>query len=169
MGFRFHRSFKIAPGLRINLGKKGASFTIGPRGAKMTIGSTGTRVTAGIPGTGLSYTEKLGSQPSSQNDASFLTECPYCGHHMRRYWDSCPQCHHSLTSFYESAPEAPTVTYVECPNCHAQLEPGTNFCPKCGTKLSPSDTHVMKKAAAAGTGCLLPLALFIILLVCLAL
>jgi len=66
MAFRFRRSLKIAPGLSVNLGKRGASVSVGPRGARMTVGSkSGARVTAGIPGTGMSYTKKLGAGASA--------------------------------------------------------------------------------------------------------
>ena len=58
MGFRFRRSFRVAPGLRINLSKSGVSESIGRRGAWFTIGPRGTRSTVGLPGTGLSYTEQ---------------------------------------------------------------------------------------------------------------
>jgi hypothetical protein len=56
MGFRFHRSIKILPGIRLNFGKRGISASIGVRGAHVTYGPTGTRTTVGLPGTGLSYT-----------------------------------------------------------------------------------------------------------------
>ena len=56
MSLRFRRSLKIAPGIRLNFGKKGVSASIGPRGAKITIGEKGVRKTVGLPGTGLSYT-----------------------------------------------------------------------------------------------------------------
>jgi hypothetical protein len=59
MGFlRFRRSFRIAPGLRVNLSKSGVSTSIGRRGAWFTIGPRGTRETIGVPGTGLGYTEQ---------------------------------------------------------------------------------------------------------------
>lgn len=57
MGLRFRRSVKIMPGVRINLGKKGASVSVGRRGANMTMGKNGVRTTVGLPGTGLSYTK----------------------------------------------------------------------------------------------------------------
>lgn len=57
MGFRFRKSIKVAPGIRINLGKKGASVSVGKRGANVTVGKTGVRTTVGAPGTGLSYTK----------------------------------------------------------------------------------------------------------------
>ena len=58
MGFlRFRRTFRIAPGVRINLSKSGVSGSVGRRGAWFTLGPRGTRTTIGVPGTGLSYTE----------------------------------------------------------------------------------------------------------------
>jgi hypothetical protein len=60
MAFRFRRRIKIAPGLNINLGKRGASLSIGGRGATLNIGKKGVRSTVGIPGTGISYTSKVG-------------------------------------------------------------------------------------------------------------
>lgn len=65
MGFRFHKSFKVAPGVRLNISKKKVSTTIGPRGAKLTIGSSGTRFTTSIPGTGISYSKKLDSKQTN--------------------------------------------------------------------------------------------------------
>ena len=58
MGFRFRRSFRIAPGFRVNASKSGVSQSFGRRGAWFTIGPRGTRSTVGLPGTGLSYTEE---------------------------------------------------------------------------------------------------------------
>ncbi len=55
MGFRFFRRIRIAPGVYVNLGKKGASVSVGPRGAKMTFGSRGVKSSVGIPGTGIRY------------------------------------------------------------------------------------------------------------------
>jgi Protein of unknown function (DUF4236) len=50
--FRFRRSFKIAPGVRINLSKSGVSTSVGVRGAHVTLGHGKTRETVGIPGRG---------------------------------------------------------------------------------------------------------------------
>ena len=47
MGFRFRRSIKILPGVRLNFGKRGISTSIGIRGAHVTVGKTGTRTTVG--------------------------------------------------------------------------------------------------------------------------
>lgn len=91
MGWRFRKSFKVLPGVRLNVGKKGISTSIGPKGAKVNIGPNGTRFTASIPGTGLSYTTRL-DKPIGRG----MTQCPYCGRRMRKQWDNCPQCHQPL-------------------------------------------------------------------------
>lgn len=59
MAFRFRRSVKIAPGLRVNFGKRGVSLSAGVRGASVTVGSRGTYGNVGIPGTGLSYRSRI--------------------------------------------------------------------------------------------------------------
>jgi Protein of unknown function (DUF4236) len=56
MGFRFRRSVRILPGVKVNFSGSGASVSLGTRGLHYTIGPKGSRVTAGIPGTGLSWT-----------------------------------------------------------------------------------------------------------------
>ena len=57
MGFRFRKSIKIAPGVKVNLGKKSASVTIGGKHARTTISSTGRKThSISTPIKGLSYT-----------------------------------------------------------------------------------------------------------------
>lgn len=60
MGFRIRKSFKLGPLGRVNLGRKGASFSFAVPGARMNFGTRGARLTTGIPGTGISYTTRLG-------------------------------------------------------------------------------------------------------------
>lgn len=56
MGFRFRKSIKLAPGVKLNIGKKGiSSLSVGKNGARVNISKKGTRTTVGLPGTGLSY------------------------------------------------------------------------------------------------------------------
>ena len=56
MGFRFRKSLRLLPGLRLNLSKRGASsLSIGGKGLTVNLGKKGSRTTVGIPGTGLSY------------------------------------------------------------------------------------------------------------------
>ena len=59
MGFRFRKSIKLMPGVRINLSKTGVSTSLGGRGATVNVSKRGVRGTVGIPGSGLSYSERL--------------------------------------------------------------------------------------------------------------
>lgn len=57
MGFRFRRSLRIMPGVKVNIGKSGfTSVSVGGRGLTTNFGKKGTKTTVSIPGTGLSYT-----------------------------------------------------------------------------------------------------------------
>ena len=69
MGFRFRRSVKIAPGIRLNLSKGGVSTSLGGRGATVNVSKRGVRGTVGLPGTGMSYSEKLGGRTSRARTA----------------------------------------------------------------------------------------------------
>ena len=59
MPFRFRRTFKILPGVKINLSKGGISVTVGPRGYHLNFGKQGIRQTIDFPGEGLSHTSFL--------------------------------------------------------------------------------------------------------------
>jgi hypothetical protein len=43
MGFFFRKSVKVAPGLRLNLSKRGVGLSAGPHGAKLSTNSRGQR------------------------------------------------------------------------------------------------------------------------------
>mgnify|MGYP003303846707 CR=1 FL=1 len=61
MGMRFRKSVKIAPGVRVNFGKKGVGVSMGTKGARVSVNTSGRRTTSvGIPGTGLSYVSSSG-------------------------------------------------------------------------------------------------------------
>ena len=60
MGFRFRRSIRLAPGLRLNLSRTGLSASLGRRGATVNLNANGARTTVGLPGSGLSYTTPRG-------------------------------------------------------------------------------------------------------------
>ena len=49
--FRFRRSIRLAPGIRLNIGKRGLSTSLGGRGAHITV-ARNTRATASTPGAG---------------------------------------------------------------------------------------------------------------------
>jgi hypothetical protein len=56
---RLHRSWRICPGVRLNLSKTGPSITVGVKGIHHNIRLDGsTRTTLSLPGTGLSLIER---------------------------------------------------------------------------------------------------------------
>lgn len=55
MGFRFRRSVRLFPGVRLNFSLSGVSVSAGVPGAMINIGPRGSRLTMGLPGTGISY------------------------------------------------------------------------------------------------------------------
>lgn len=65
MALRIRKSFKIAPGIRLNVSKSGISTSVGGKGFTTNISKKGTRVTAGIPGTGISSSKLYKSQKTA--------------------------------------------------------------------------------------------------------
>ncbi len=58
MGLRFRKSIKIAPGVKLNLGKTGMSISTGVPGFRKTFHTSGRVTTSvGIPGTGIYYVD----------------------------------------------------------------------------------------------------------------
>lgn len=58
--FRLFRRVRLAPGVTLNLAKRGPSLSLGVRGAHVTFGRSGIRRTVGLPGTGVFYTSRRG-------------------------------------------------------------------------------------------------------------
>ncbi|MFJ7730159.1 DUF4236 domain-containing protein [Neobacillus sp. NPDC097160] len=57
MGFGFRKSFKVAPGVRLNVSSRGVGASVGVKGLRYSVNSRGQRrTTVSLPGTGLSYT-----------------------------------------------------------------------------------------------------------------
>ncbi len=67
MGWNVRRSRQIAPGIRLNLTKKGLGVSVGPKHAKISV-SPGRRITTnvGIPGTGIRYTNVVSAKQQAQ-------------------------------------------------------------------------------------------------------
>ena len=74
MAFRFRRTIRLAPGIRLNISKSGISASLGPRGASVTIGKRGIYANTGIPGTGMSYRTRLDKKALGQ--AETLSKVP---------------------------------------------------------------------------------------------
>lgn len=71
MGLRFRKSFKVAPGVKVNLNKKSTSITFGGKGVHKTYRSSGKKTTSvGIPGTGAYYTTSSGGGSGSKKPSS---------------------------------------------------------------------------------------------------
>ncbi|WP_294404107.1 DUF4236 domain-containing protein [uncultured Clostridium sp.] len=70
MGWGFRKSFKIAPGVNINLSQRGPSISVGPKGMKYNVSSRGSRIRCSVPGTGIYYTKNLSSRSGSRQSAS---------------------------------------------------------------------------------------------------
>lgn len=66
MGFRLRKSIKIAPGIKVNVGKKSTGISVGGKYGGVSVNSkSGVHARTSIPGTGISYSSKLssGKQP----------------------------------------------------------------------------------------------------------
>ncbi len=70
MGLRFRKSFKIAPGVRMNLGLRGGSLSFGGKAGRWTVGTSGTSASVAIPGTGFSYGVRSSTGGGSQRPAN---------------------------------------------------------------------------------------------------
>jgi hypothetical protein len=64
MAWRFRKSFKVLPGVRLNVSTRGVSTSIGGAPFTVNIGSRGVHQTLSIPGTGLSMRGRI-DQPSA--------------------------------------------------------------------------------------------------------
>lgn len=76
VALRFRRSIKLAPGVRLNVGKRSGSLSFGPRGATLNIGPKGVYRNIGIPGTGLSSRSRIDGRAKSARSSSARTRRP---------------------------------------------------------------------------------------------
>ncbi|MPR36605.1 DUF4236 domain-containing protein [Salmonirosea aquatica] len=76
MAWRFRKSVKIIPGVRLNFSSRGVSTSIGVRGAGLNFSNRGVYAYASIPGTGLSYRERIGGgrTPARKNQLTNTNE-----------------------------------------------------------------------------------------------
>jgi len=76
MGWRFRKSFKLFPGVKLNLSRGGLSLSLGGSPATLNIGPRGPRATFGAPGSGLSFSVPLAGQPAGRGDAHVPAPAP---------------------------------------------------------------------------------------------
>lgn len=75
MGINFRKSVKVAPGVKLNLSKKGVGVRVGTKHAGISTSSRGTRASASIPGTGISYSTKIAGA-KRKNVSNSVTQAP---------------------------------------------------------------------------------------------
>ncbi len=75
MPVRIRKSFKLFPGVKVNMSKGGISFTVGAKGYHLNFSKRGVRQTVGLPGSGISETsyimkndEKSDSKKSNETE-----------------------------------------------------------------------------------------------------
>ncbi len=68
MGFRFRKSVKLFPGVKLNFSMTGVSASVVRPGATVNVSSRGAKATVGIPGTGISYSENIPSQAARSSE-----------------------------------------------------------------------------------------------------
>jgi hypothetical protein len=81
MGFKFRKSIKVAPGVKVNLSSKGVGMSVGGKGARVSVGPSGTRLTSSIPGTGLSYEKRISNKKreAAQSNSQYQQQQYYPG------------------------------------------------------------------------------------------
>lgn len=82
MAFRIRKSFKIAPGVRLNVSKSGLSTSIGGKGTTVNLSKRGAKVTSSIPGTGLSTSQLFGGKKAPLSTVSKPSTMPSFGSYL---------------------------------------------------------------------------------------
>jgi hypothetical protein len=59
MPVRIRKTFKLFPGVKVNMSKGGISFTVGTKGYHLNFSKRGVRQTVGLPGSGISETSYI--------------------------------------------------------------------------------------------------------------
>lgn len=69
MGMKFRKSVKIAPGVKLNIGKKSTGVSVGGKYGGMSFNSkSGAKTRVSIPGTGISFSESIGASAHGNNN-----------------------------------------------------------------------------------------------------
>jgi hypothetical protein len=84
MGFRFRKSVKLFPGVRVNLSKTGIGFSAGVPGFRYTKRADGkNQQTVSFPGTGISHVTIESPEQSGSETSHKTAACPDCGKRYR--------------------------------------------------------------------------------------
>lgn len=76
MSWRFRQSFKILPGLKLNLSKTGLSASVGGAPFTINMGTRGLMATASIPGTGISFRQRISGSSLSNPEPDYAPSLP---------------------------------------------------------------------------------------------
>ncbi|SDN62080.1 DUF4236 domain-containing protein [Bacillus sp. OK048] len=78
MGFGFRKSFKIAPGVRLNVSSRGVGASVGVKGLRYSVNSRGQRrTTVSLPETDLSHTSTSGGKTRRGNSSRSYKSASY--------------------------------------------------------------------------------------------
>ena len=149
MGWNFRRRITLLPGIRLNIGKAGASVSFGMRGLRTTIGKRGATTTVGVPGSGLSYTARASATATPSDLEAFKRNLL----EEKRQLEESP----ARLAFYQrkrdehlkglgQSPEPSPLVCTACRYERKPFDPGPlSICPKCKYDLSSQRT---KRAAS---------------------
>lgn len=101
--FRIWRRVRIAPGITLNIGKRGISTSFGVRGAHVMVGRK-PRATVGIPGTGVFYsvTPGRGRGTTAAARRKGPTRVPVREEVMAPEIVTCPHCNNQIRLHFQA-------------------------------------------------------------------
>ena len=77
MAMKFRKSIKVAPGVKVTLGRRSASVSVGPKGFKHSVNTRGeVHRTTSIPGTGLYDRQRIGTIGGNSHTAEQTPAAP---------------------------------------------------------------------------------------------
>lgn len=145
MGLRFRKSISLCKGVKLNLGKTGASISVGGKGYRKTINTKGQVTTSfGIPGTGVYYTEtkSLNKDKNNRSSNSSRGENNYRRNNQTDYMEqnsiSSYQLEESADDYWDTNDTANIVQDSQSETSRVEVDPLENPS-RDGTKVSISD------------------------------
>lgn len=124
MGFRFRKSKKIAPGIRMNVGKTGKpSVSVGNRFLGGTVGSRGPAARVSATGTGASYRRGCGGCLLPVSIVAMLVVALALVVGCSTAYADAPHRVHMPAVFAETQPDSLLLAGVTCPQVEARLSP----------------------------------------------
>ena len=113
MALRFRKSFKVAPGVRVSVGKKGVGMSVGGKGIRYSVHSRGRSTsTVGIPGTGISYSSTSSSRKKPRTNAYKQRQALQQAERARAKMEMLEHARHEV-AVYENQIEMLTAIHKE--------------------------------------------------------